>query len=52
MSETQKTTLAFGVIFVLLMIIGFAQSWNVALGISWTAGWAGASPWTAESDSR
>ncbi len=33
MSESRKTTLAFGVIFVLLVIIGFAQSWNVALGI-------------------
>ncbi len=33
MTESRKTSLAFGVIFVLLLIIGFAQSWNVALGI-------------------
>ena len=33
MTESRKTTLAFGVIFMLLLIIGFAQSWNVALGI-------------------
>ncbi|MDJ0777902.1 MAG: branched-chain amino acid ABC transporter permease [Gammaproteobacteria bacterium] len=33
MNETQKTTAAFGVIALLLLIIGFAQSWNVALGI-------------------
>ncbi len=33
MTESRKTTLAFGFIFVLLVIIGFAQSWNVALGI-------------------
>ena len=33
MNERQKTGLAFGVIALLLLIIGLAQSWNVALGI-------------------
>ena len=31
--NTRKTWIAFGLIAVLLVIIGFAQSWNVALGI-------------------
>ena len=31
--NTRKTWVAFGLIAALLMIIGFAQSWNVALGI-------------------
>jgi len=33
MSNTRKTWLAFGLIAALLAIIGFAQSWNVSLGI-------------------
>ncbi len=33
MSNTRKTQLAFATIGVLLLIIGFAQSWNVSLGI-------------------
>ena len=33
MTNTRKTQLAFAVIGVLLLIIGFAQSWNVSLGI-------------------
>jgi len=33
MSNTRKTWLAFGLIAVLFAIIGFAQSWNVSLGI-------------------
>lgn len=33
MSNTRKTQLAFGAILLLLLIIGFAQSWNVSLGI-------------------
>ena len=33
MSNTLKTQLAFAAITGLLLIIGFAQSWNVALGI-------------------
>ena len=33
MSETRKTQLAFAIVALLLVIIGFAQSWNVALGI-------------------
>ena len=33
MTNTRKTQLAFATIGVLLLIIGFAQSWNVSLGI-------------------
>jgi len=33
MTNTRKTQLAFAAIAILLLIIGFAQSWNVALGI-------------------
>jgi len=33
MTNSRKTQLAFAAIAVLLMIIGFAQSWNVSLGI-------------------
>ena len=33
MSENRKTALAFLVVAMLLLVIGFAQSWNVALGI-------------------
>lgn len=33
MTNTRKTQLAFAAIAVLLMIIGFVQSWNVSLGI-------------------
>lgn len=33
MNNTRKTQLAFAAIALLLLIIGFAQSWNVALGI-------------------
>ncbi|MGB5330232.1 MAG: branched-chain amino acid ABC transporter permease [Gammaproteobacteria bacterium] len=33
MSNSRKTQLAFAAIACLLLIIGFAQSWNVALGI-------------------
>jgi len=33
MSSTQKTWLAFGLIALLLAVIGLGQSWNVALGI-------------------
>ncbi len=33
MTSEQKTWLAFGIVGVLLLIIGFAQSWSVALGI-------------------
>ena len=33
MSNSRKTRLAFAAIACLLLIIGFAQSWNVALGI-------------------
>jgi len=33
MSNTRKTQLSFALIAVLLLIIGFAQSWNVSLGI-------------------
>ena len=33
MSEASKTRLAFALVAVMLIIIGFAQSWNVALGI-------------------
>ncbi len=33
MSNALKTQLAFAAIACLLLIIGFAQSWNVALGI-------------------
>ena len=33
MSSEQKTKLAFAMVAVLLLIIGFAQSWSVALGI-------------------
>ena len=33
MSHNQKTGLAFGIVGALLLIIGFAQSWNVSLGI-------------------
>ena len=33
MSNSRKTMLAFTVVAILLLIIGFAQSWNVSLGI-------------------
>ncbi len=33
MTDSQKTALAFGVVALLLIVIGFAQSWNVALAI-------------------
>ncbi len=33
MTNTRKTQLAFATIGVLLLVIGFAQSWNVSLGI-------------------
>jgi branched-chain amino acid transport system permease protein len=33
MTSEQKTWLAFGVVAALLLVIGFAQSWSVALGI-------------------
>ncbi len=33
MSNTRKTQISFALIAVLLLIIGFAQSWNVSLGI-------------------
>jgi hypothetical protein len=33
MTNTRKTQLAFATIAGLLLIIGFAQSWNVSLGI-------------------
>ncbi len=33
MTHSQRTALAFGVVALLLVIIGFAQSWNVALAI-------------------
>ncbi|MDH3760428.1 MAG: branched-chain amino acid ABC transporter permease, partial [Gammaproteobacteria bacterium] len=33
MTNTRKTWLAFAAVGMLLLIIGFAQSWNVALGI-------------------
>ena len=33
MSHKRKTGLAFGIVGVLLLVIGFAQSWNVSLGI-------------------
>jgi branched-chain amino acid transport system permease protein len=33
MNNTRKTQLAFAAVIGLLLIIGFAQSWNVALGI-------------------
>ncbi len=34
MTHAQKTALAFGIVALLLVIIGFAQSWNVALAIT------------------
>ena len=33
MSNNRKTMLAFAVVAFLLLIVGFAQSWNVSLGI-------------------
>ncbi|MCZ6667117.1 MAG: branched-chain amino acid ABC transporter permease, partial [Gammaproteobacteria bacterium] len=33
MTSEQKTWLAFGIVGLLLLVIGFAQSWSVALGI-------------------
>jgi len=33
MKNEQKTLLAFGIVGILLLVIGFAQSWSVALGI-------------------
>ncbi|MFA9419566.1 MAG: branched-chain amino acid ABC transporter permease [Gammaproteobacteria bacterium] len=33
MKNEQKTWLAFGIVGILLLMIGFAQSWSVALGI-------------------
>ena len=33
MSNEQRTWLAFGLVGLLLLIIGFSQSWSVALGI-------------------
>ena len=33
MSNEQKTKLAFAIVAVLLLIVGFSQSWSVALGI-------------------
>jgi branched-chain amino acid transport system permease protein len=33
MSNEKKTWLAFGIVGLLLLIVGFAQSWSVALGI-------------------
>ena len=33
MNNNRKTMLAFAVVAILLLLIGFAQSWNVSLGI-------------------